>query len=151
MSVDTRGYIKGWVSDKEIMRILKYKYGVKAESGVVDHTKGLISEITWPYRHFGNDNRYLVYYGFISFVLPNGEQRQIFYHYSNVSDKEEDQYYIKQGLEKMVHTHKTYISLGCWGSSVQILKDIIEEFGGWIDENDCDDKSFYYVRKKSSR
>jgi hypothetical protein len=37
--------------------------------------------------------------------------------------------------------------LGCWGDSVEIIKDIVTHFGGWIDENDCDDKEFYPILK----
>jgi hypothetical protein len=33
----------------------------------------------------------------------------------------------------------TLVSLGCWGSSVEIVKLLLDEFGGgWIDENDSD-------------
>lgn len=38
-----------------------------------------------------------------------------------------------------------YISLSCYGSSVEVIKDLANEFGGIIDENDCDDEPYYYV------
>jgi hypothetical protein len=37
------------------------------------------------------------------------------------------------------------LSLGFWGNSVEIMKYLCETFGGYIDENDCDDKEFYPI------
>jgi hypothetical protein len=37
------------------------------------------------------------------------------------------------------------LSLGCWGNSVEILKYLCETFGGYLDENDCDDQDFYPI------
>lgn len=39
-----------------------------------------------------------------------------------------------------------YLSLGCFGNSVSVLKDICEKFGGFIDENDSDNVPFYPIR-----
>ena len=41
------------------------------------------------------------------------------------------------------------ISLGYWGSNIEIMKWLLEEFGGYLDENDCDDEGFYPVNIKS--
>ncbi|AUG84672.1 hypothetical protein HOU90_gp046 [Lactobacillus phage Lpa804] len=38
-----------------------------------------------------------------------------------------------------------YVSLAHYGSSVSIIKDLAYEFGGLIDEDDCDDEPYYYV------
>jgi hypothetical protein len=37
------------------------------------------------------------------------------------------------------------LSLGCTGNSVEILKYLCETFGGYLDENDCDDQDFYPI------
>ncbi len=37
------------------------------------------------------------------------------------------------------------LSLGCWGNSLGIMMHFLEEFGGFIDENDCDDIDFQAV------
>lgn len=37
------------------------------------------------------------------------------------------------------------LSLRCWGSSVEIAHHFAGEFGGFIDENDCDDIGFEAV------
>ena len=46
----------------------------------------------------------------------------------------------------MVNSETTTITLGCWGSSVEIIKELVSHFGGgWIDENDCDEKEYYFL------
>lgn len=37
------------------------------------------------------------------------------------------------------------VSLGYWGSNIEIMKWLLEEFGGYLDESDCDDEPFYPV------
>lgn len=37
-------------------------------------------------------------------------------------------------------------TLGYWGNSIEIIKEIVAHFGGgWVDENDCDDKEYYPI------
>ena len=36
-------------------------------------------------------------------------------------------------------------SLGKWGNSVEIARYLCETFGGYLDENDCDDEGFYPI------
>ena len=38
-----------------------------------------------------------------------------------------------------------WISLGMWGNSVEIARYLCETFGGYLDENDCDDEGFYPI------
>lgn len=38
-----------------------------------------------------------------------------------------------------------WCSLGMWGNSVQILRYLCETFGGYLDENDCDNEGFYPI------
>ena len=38
-----------------------------------------------------------------------------------------------------------YLSLGCFGESVEILKYLCLTFGGYLDENDCDENGFYPI------
>lgn len=37
------------------------------------------------------------------------------------------------------------LNLGCSGKSVEIMKALLDVFGGYLDENDCDDEGFYPV------
>jgi len=38
-----------------------------------------------------------------------------------------------------------WLSIGCYGKSVEIMKHLCETFGGYLDENDCDDEGFYPI------
>lgn len=89
--------------------------------------------------------------GYIDITDPKTkEPRCIFYLYCDINTYENLRYYSSVGLEDMVYSEKTYISLGNSGSSVEIIKKITEHFGGWLDENDCDDKEYYYIEKQDS-
>lgn len=38
-----------------------------------------------------------------------------------------------------------WISLGKWGNSIEIARYLCETFGGYLDENDCDDEGYYPI------
>ncbi len=38
-----------------------------------------------------------------------------------------------------------WLSLGKWGNSVEIMKYLCHAFGGYLDEDDCDDEGFYPI------
>jgi hypothetical protein len=152
MGCDTHGYIKGYVSDKDIADYISRKYQDAQVLNEVNCHKG--SNIETLYSKIGefcmnpkheNDERECMNYGFIRFQ-DGKDDRMIFYSYNNVNYFENAYYYCKDGLNDMVFSDKTYISLGLWGNSIEIIKDIIHHFGGgWIDENDCDDKTYEKV------
>lgn len=37
------------------------------------------------------------------------------------------------------------LDLKTWGNAVDIMKVLLNEFGGYLDENDCDDEGFYPI------
>lgn len=53
----------------------------------------------------------------------------------------------KRSLFFLNDSKMVYISLGFWGESVEIIASIVKNFGGWVDENCCDDEDFYYIPK----
>ena len=38
-----------------------------------------------------------------------------------------------------------WISLGMWGNSIDIARYLCETFGGYLDENNCDDEGYYPI------
>ena len=57
-------------------------------------------------------------------------------------------YAIKKNLgnnTRELNGDNTDLILGASGYAVEILTKIAKEFGGYIDEDDCDDKWFYKV------
>lgn len=137
MGVDTNGRLIGNISPEEVLNFIRQKYDANAKSSVKIKNYGIIKK-DW-----------IITNGFIEFTY-NNENRRLFYYKSNINSYENLEFYSKHNLEDMVKSETTLISLGCWGSSIEIIKDIVTHFGGWIDENDCDDKEFYPIIKNSN-
>lgn len=148
MSVDTHGEIKGFVKHEEILNFIRQKWDKDAKDDVKKSVICPISRCNWHYKinenSENNENWYSIY-GFICFKY-NDEDRALFYNYSNLNIYENLEFYSKHNLRDMVEAEKTSLLLEYGGSSVEIMKEIVTHFGGgWIDENDCDDKEYYPV------
>jgi len=57
--------------------------------------------------------------------------------------------YVSEGLPDK--SKGTMVSLGKWGSSVEIFKLIAFYFNGYIDENDSDLEDYYFIKKDSHK
>lgn len=81
-----------------------------------------------------------------------GETVSLFYLYDNFNYYENLEYYSNHHLENMVKSETTFLSAGCYedGNSIEIMKSICSVFGGWIDENDSDDKEYYWIPKNNT-
>jgi hypothetical protein len=87
--------------------------------------------------------------GYIFFTL-NLEKRAIYYSYSNCNSYENLQYYSEIGLEDMIKSETTFLSLNC-DEKIDIMNDIVTNFGGYIDRNDCDDIPYEPVIKNPDK
>lgn len=148
MGVDTHGKIKGFVRHEEIFNYIRQKFDSNAIDYVTKQNNHSIDECNWKYeinKHSEDNENWYYISGFISFKYGD-EERQLFYMYNNLNSFENLEYYADYGLEDMVKSETTYLSLGCWGSSIKIIKEIVAYFGGgWVDDNDCDDIPYYPV------
>jgi hypothetical protein len=73
-----------------------------------------------------------------SIYFKDGEdQRKLFY--CIVSDGAEDTEYDEKEHVGLI--------LGYWGNSVEIMSNIVKIFGGYVDENDCDDIGYFHIAK----
>lgn len=91
---------------------------------VIDHLK----------RNFGDIQTLNTHYPeFVQFQFKDGTDNRILSAFFNNYGK------VDYGIDGVL------LSLGCWGGSVDILKGFCVEFGGYLDENDCDDKDFYGI------
>lgn len=147
MGVDTNGRLIGNVRPEEVLNYIRQKYDTNAKSNIKMDNYGIIKE-DWIKVRYDNDDIWRITDGFIEFTY-NSENRRLFYYKSNINSYENLEFYSKYNLEDMVKSETTSISLGCWGNSIEIIKDIVAHFGGWIDENDCDDEEFYPIIKNS--
>lgn len=114
MSVETKGYVNSKIKGKEIYDVITQEidkdavYNFKKENKY--YGNGEIGYINFKYNR---NNRSM-------FIIENmscesSEQGKLF---------EDDRY--------------TYLSLGQWGHSEEIITIILKAFGGFLDENDCD-------------
>lgn len=148
MSVDTIGRLKGYIHHEDIFNFIKEKYDKDAKCLVSKSMETSLVDISWDYtinEGSESDSVWYSYHGFINFHY-NDEERQLFYCYDNLNHLENLDYYKDLGLEDMVRSETTHLSLGFWGSSVKIIKEILENFnGGWLDANDCDENPYEVV------
>lgn len=148
MGCDTKGKIKGYVKAEEILNFIQQKYDPNAKSYVTRHQIAPINEISWKYKfnkHSDDKDHWYDEAGYINFTYKD-EQRQLFYFYSNINSFENIDYYKDLGLLDMVKAETTSLNLGYWGSSVEIITELVSQFGGgWVDNNDCDSEEFYPI------
>ena len=148
MGIETNGRLIGNVSPEKVLNFIRQKYDGNAKSNVKIDNYGEIKK-DWIKVRYDSDDIYRITNGFIDFTY-NGENRRLYYYKPNINSYENLEVYSKYGLEDMVKSETTLISLSCWGSSVEIIKDIVTHFGGWIDENDCDNEEYYPIVKNSN-
>lgn len=144
MSVCTVAKLKGHVSELDLIDYLSKKYGW---SDARYFTTDDFDEIAEIKERYDDSGRWKVTRGFIGFRDESGDYREIFYCYNNVNFHENLFYYLKYNLADMVKSETTYLSMGRWGNSVDIMTDIVQHFGGWVDDDDCDDNPYHYIEK----
>lgn len=112
MGVDTNGYVGSNVTAKEIYDVVLQEISKDADFGV--DSRNTLDSL----------------YGFIDFI-DGKDQRNLFI----VENTEADSYQ----KDKMFNDNRyTYLSLGKWGNSIELMTKIVSKFGGYIDEDDCD-------------
>lgn len=148
MGADTHGKIRGFVRHEDIFNFIVQKYDKNAVCDIKKRVNSPLSECDWKYKineHSEDNENWYSIAGRIDFNY-HGEERSLFYVYDNLNSYENVNFYSEHGLKDMVLSETTYLSLGFWGSSVEIIKEMVAHFGGgWVDENDCDDKEYYPI------
>lgn len=146
MGVDTIVKIPGKIESNKIFDFIKEHFDENAINDIetkVQTQEFLDSLVESNYIILGTE---LIYEsGFIHFRYKE-EQRNLFFFYANYYAHAP--YAIKKNLSnntRELNGDNTELILGASGYAVEILTQIAKEFGGYIDENDCDDKWFYKV------
>lgn len=129
MSVDCKGLIIGEITIQEVFEIIRKKFDNNATFDVTE--------------------RFTTEYGYIDsgVILFNfkDEKRSLHTFYSS---SQSDIKNISDNIDKT--KNYTQLSLGSWGSSEKIMTDIVREFGGYIDINDCDDIGYQLIACEKS-
>ena len=148
MSERTIGNLNGFVSHEDILNYIKKKYDPMATVNVDKTIVANLSDFKEEYQinpHSETDQYYYIVDGYISFNYRN-LNRTLMYSYKNINWTEKLEYYKSLGLEDFVRAEKTYIDLIFDNDSVKIITNILHNFtGGWINEKENDDKSYYFV------
>lgn len=78
---------------------------------------------------FGESNEMAVYFTY------KGEERRLF-----------TMIYKSRKFSKTGEKNRLiFLDLDFWGHSIEIMRALISHFGGWLDENDCDNEDAYYI------
>src|SRR5574344_1991556 len=144
MGVEVQGKLKGYVSPQEVLNFIQQTIDSNAKSYVEISDYG-IADYDWFKERYDTTNKWIITSGFINFTDKNRKSRSLFYCYNNINFYDNLEYYSKYGLEDMVKSETTDIMLDCYGESVNVIKSIVTEFGGWIDE-----KVYYPIEKDSN-
>lgn len=143
MSVQIKLRLKGHVSVQDLLDFLQEYHPVPHIIHMDCATPP--AEVQWEYKIYHGDKWYMDN-GFIELCVPDSGLRNLFYDYSNVNFYENMEYYSRIGLRDMVESEITTLSLGYDKEALGLMKKIASYFGGWIEENDCDDeKPIYFV------
>lgn len=131
MGVDTKGLLLGKVEKENVLNFIKHKFdnAAKLEHYSKSNYKVEGKEVTTEY---------------CNIIFKYNEENRNLSWYFNTS-----QYDIKHSEEVDQNNIYTQISLGCWGDSINIMRTIVTEYSGYIDECDSDDKRYEPIIKNS--
>ena len=148
MGVDTKSKFIGKLNVTELFEFIKNEIDANAVNDVEVKSRFMESEYRNDIIFLGEtDGVETTTSGFIRLEY-NGESRSLHYFH-------EDTVWMNKGVFKENIKHgtpefngeTTTLSLGYNENAVYIMKKIVEHFGGYIDEYDCDDEWFYKVEK----
>lgn len=146
MGVDTHAFIKS--NSDDIYKFIQKNFDSSATMevnifGRDDPDERKMYTINFK---FGDEQR-MMYVHDMQFGGIYVEKEEEWYFKKYQTREESSSYlYHKEGIPD--NTPGVICSLRLWGSGILIMDLLSVEFGGWIDENDCDDKGF---RKGASK
>lgn len=148
MGQDTRGRLIGRVKPEDVLNYVRDHYDQNAGINIISCDYGKVADKNYIKEVYDDSGLWKCTNGFIDFEYA-GDKYSMFYCYENINAYENLDYYEPLGLECMVKQETTKLVLPYWKNSVKIMKNIVGCFGGWVDDNDCDDVPYYPVSEKS--
>jgi hypothetical protein len=124
MSVDTHGMINRKIDVEEVYNFIinTFDKNAKLDKKIDSYDNKPKGYILF---NDGKDDRQMFF--------CNGQDKTKYdREYPNLSFNDEDLSYL-------------WLDLKLYGNSVEDMKIIINHFGGYVDENDCDDNDWYYL------
>ena len=118
MTAKTHGYITKEIELEQIYQFILKWFDPSARVNRYENKNGQNNEMAVYFTYKGEERRlFAIVYKSTKFSKTGKKERQIF------------------------------LDLGYWGSSVEIMKSIISNFSGYLDENDCDEEDAYYIEE----
>ncbi len=147
---DTVGYLKGKVLVEDLLNIIRQKIDPNARiTSSKFNTIGSDSDCSFIEKRYDDTGLWLIYNGNILFN-DGVNNRTIFTTYTNHNSYQNLDYYKRYyGGEEMVKSETTYISTPAGNKSVEIMKEIMSIFGGWMIENDSNEPLVFYEIDKN--
>lgn len=155
MGVDTKGRLLGHVKPEEIINYIYNNWDKNIERNIrIEHDDVDAFSMRNYLKEVYDENTYIerghIYFNY------KGEDVGLFYLYHSYNTYEDLEYYKKYGLDYMVKSEVTYISLWESAMSEEIMNELVSHFGGWINNSkwsnfdDSDDKPYYYIESTES-
>lgn len=150
MSVDTRAYLQNQIEPEEIAQFLNAHYGVDLND--IKITEKRFSKIILSpelrnilvNNYSDNQNFWCSENCLITFLTPQGNYRTIFWAFDACVFTEAEVF------RKQSNNPFTYISMHKDEQGINIIKSITAYFGGYFDEDDCDNIDYIAIPKNSS-
>lgn len=148
MPVETKAKFVGKLDADALFSFIRDEIDPNAESAIETEERKIASKFHDRFIFLGGEKGIeKVTSGYIHFTY-NGENRSLCYsHHDTVRlDKDSFEQNIKQGVQEL-NGEVTELSLLFNTTAVEIMKKVVEFFGGYIQENNRSGKWFYKVEK----
>lgn len=148
MGVDTKVKFTEVLEIEDVLSIIQKKIDPKASiHGFKETNMGKASE----FEGVVLGDSWIIKSGQIR-LSYKGDVRDVFYYQdNNVLSGKEDIKQLIEDKQTWMFDSRVSLSLSRWGYSIEMMKLILEEVGGYLDEDDCDAEDYYYIPKKHGR
>lgn len=134
--------LNGKISPDEVANVINEKCGKNTVLYVQEYDYGKIPTDIGIEGTYDNSDHWKSENGFIELV---DNENAVFYSYTNLKDYQKALTHPE--LADMITTETTYLSMGYTKQAQKMLKEIAEEFGGWLG-SDNEENQYEYIEKR---
>ncbi len=146
MGVDTKGLLRGRVLPEDVLNYIRQTFDPNAILDVKLNNYGDDSGYEWIRERYDDSGEWKTWSGFIHFH-DGVKDRECFIIIQTIIHGKTlsiiRALIWKIWLKLKLHIYHSIKMI----ARLMILKKIVEHFGGWVDEDDCDDEPYYPLLK----
>lgn len=158
MSCDSVAYLKGFIEPKRIVDYIKNNMDHKMTYDIKWETVCSLDKLNFPdwketelpviYSKSPDDlKNWRILSGWFHFDVWGQENWPMFYYYSPLQPKEGLDELSDYDKIEMMNSETTCLRMPACKESIWTLNNIVKYFGGgWLYENDCEEKTFYKIK-----